>query len=365
MPLTLSHISEMKFLIVICNVIAFLCFTAPGFAEVRLPAGFTLKKFATVPNARSLAPVPKLGLIFVGTRGDSLYAVTQKGHTILLADDLYVPNGIAWKDGYLYVAEQHRLIRFKIGDALPAKWPKPEILFTDFPNIRLHGWRYAAFGPDGALYVSIGSPCNICEINNFEGTILRFDPTTWVPTVFARGIRNSVGIAFDPRNGDMIFTDNGADNMGDNIPPDEINRAATAGLHFGFPYFGGGSARTTEFKGAPLPENRAPLYGFQAHVAPLGLHFYRADRFPEHYRHGVFVAQHGSWNRTIPVGYQISFLVMDQRGKVVREEPFLTGWLSKNGDVTARPVDIAPWTNGSLLISDDAEDSLYILDYQE
>lgn len=332
---------------------------------MRLPPGFTLKKFATVPDARSLAPVPKLGLVFVGTRGDSLYAVTQKGRTILLTDTLNVPNGIAWKDGYLYVAEQHRLVRFKVGDALPAKWPKPEVLFTGFPNKRWHGWRYAAFGPRGALYVSVGAPCNICQINDYEGTILRFDPMTWVPTVFARGIRNSVGITFDPRTGDMIFTDNGADNMGDNVPSDEINRAANAGLHFGFPYFGGGSARTAEFKSARLPENRAPLYGFQAHVAPLGLHFYRANRFPERYQHGVFVAQHGSWNRTIPVGYQISFLVMDQRGKVLREEPFLTGWLENDGNIIARPVDIAPWTNGSLLISDDAGDSLYLLDYQE
>ena len=354
----------------------FLCllsfFISPTWAEITLPKGFSLTTFAHVPDARSMAPAPELGVIFVGTRSNAIYAIHDKNRdgkaesVQRLQNNLNVPNGIAWKNGYLYVAEQHRLIRFHVGDSFPNKWPYPEILYSNFPDKSWHGWRYAAFGPDGGLYVSIGAPCNICSLRTIEGTIIRFEPQTWVPTVFAKGIRNSVGFDFDPINGNMIFTDNGADNMGDDIPADELNRAQIGGLHFGYPYYGGGNSRTREFKNEPIPLNRQPIHNFQAHVAPLGVRFYTGNRFPERYKNGVFVAQHGSWNRTKPVGYQISFLPFDHRGSaIIKEEAFLTGWLAENGDVSGRPVDLANWADGRLLISDDAADKIYILDYQE
>jgi len=338
---------------------------------LNLPEGFSLRTFAHVPGARSLVGVPELGAIFVGTRDSALYVIldtdqnAQADKVKRLSNDLKVPNGLAWKDGFLYVAEQHRLVRFAIGNQIPDQLPPPEVLYTDFPDKRWHGWRYATFGPDGGLYVSIGVPCNICQPKSIEGTILRFEPDTWVPVVFAQGIRNSVGLAFDPISKDLFFTDNGADNMGDDVPPDELNRAPVGGLHFGYPYFGGGQTRTTEFLERTLPANRPPVHGFQAHVAPLGLEFYQGKRFPERYQNGVFVAQHGSWNRSTPVGYQVSFHPFDERGNLGAQEAFLTGWLSlEDHAVTGRPVDLEEWADGRLLISDDYEGVVYILDYQ-
>ncbi|WP_167730522.1 PQQ-dependent sugar dehydrogenase [Terasakiella sp. SH-1] len=345
--------------------------SSPSWADLRLPVGFSLSEFAHIPGARSLAPAPEIGAVFVGSRGSAIHMIVDHNHdgkadnVIRLINSLKVPNGIAWKDGYLYVAEQHRLIRFHIGDQRPKKLRSPEVLFDKFPDRRWHGWRYAKFGPDGGLYISIGAPCNICSLRGQEGTILRFDPTSWVPSIFAKGVRNSVGFDFDPITQDLIFSDNGADHMGDDLPPDELNRAPLGGLHFGYPYFGGGDTRTTEFLRHQLPENRLPIHKFQAHVAPLGVHFYQGKRFPEYYRQGVFVAQHGSWNRSIPVGYQISFLAFDHYGKVLKEEAFISGWLNAEHDVSGRPVDLTTWADGRLLISDDSEDKVYIVDYHK
>jgi glucose/arabinose dehydrogenase len=344
--------------------------TVPAVANPVLPNGFSLTTFANVDGARSLSPVADLGVVFVGSRGRSLYAVIDQNHdgvaedVRLLRDDLKVPNGVAWKDGYLYVAEQHRLIRFYVGDALPDIWPSEEILYEGFPDDRWHGWRYAAFGPDGALYVTIGVPCNICMTNGHEGTILKFDPDSWQPQVFATGIRNSVGLAFHPTTGALYFTDNGADNMGDDLPPDELNRADKSGLNFGYPFYGGGLARTDLSAHMMVPKNSLPIHQFQAHVAPLGLHFYQDESFPEKYHGGLFVAQHGSWNRSEPVGYKISFFPINKKGDVGKEDDFITGWLKPDGDILARPVDIKPWTDGRLLISDDYGDQIYLLDYR-
>lgn len=344
----------------------FLClillWSLPAKADITLPSGFSLQTFAKVPNARSLVAVPERGMVFVSTRKNAIYAIMDKDQdgkaesVTHILKGLNVPNGIAWKADYLYVAEQHRLVRYKFGN-----WDNPEILYDKFPNKSWHGWRSMTFGLDGGLYVSIGAPCNICSLTGHEGTILRFEPKTWHPVIFAHGVRNSVGLAFDPISNDMFFSDNGADNMGDDLPPDELNRAPHGGLHFGYPYYGGGTARTYRFRDQTIPVNRPPLYEFQAHVAPLGLHFYESDRFPERYKNGIFVALHGSWNRSSPVGYQISFLSFNAQRQVIKEEPFLTGLKEKG----MRPVDLATWADGRMLISDDASDKVYILDYQE
>jgi glucose/arabinose dehydrogenase len=312
-----------------------------------------------------MAPAPEHGVIFVGSRDEDVFAVYDQNKDGVaervqrILTDLNVPNGIAWRKGYLYIAEQHRLVRYKFG-----QWQNPEVLYSDFPDKDWHGWRYAAFGPHGGLYVSIGAPCNVCDLDGMEGTIIRFEPQTWVPVITAHGVRNSVGFDFDPINHDLLFTDNGADFMGDDLPPDELNRAQVGGLHFGYPYYGGGQARTSDFMDHKIPPNRPPIHEFQAHVAPLGVHFYTGNNFPERYKEGVFVAQHGSWNRSSRVGYQVVFLPFDQRQQVIREERFAHGWLRPNQAVTGRPVDIKTW-NDSLLISDDGADAIYIVNYHE
>ncbi|WP_419797830.1 MAG: PQQ-dependent sugar dehydrogenase [Terasakiella sp.] len=355
----------------ICLFLVALLASFPAFANPILPDGFRLKTFAYVPGARTLVGVPELGIVFVGTRETAIYAILdvnrdgEAEEVRLLSNNFIVPNGLAWKNGFLYVIEQHRLVRYKIGTQLPKELPEPEVLFDQFPNKRWHGWRYGVFGPDGGLYVSIGAPCNICRIRGIEGTILRFDPDTWVPVVFAHGVRNSVGLAFDPITRDLFFTDNGADNMGDDIPADELNRAPVAGLHFGYPYFGGGQSRISDFINETPPANRPPVHAFQAHVAPLGIEFYTGNRFPERYNHGLFVAQHGSWNRSTPVGYRISFHPFDERGNISGEEAFIDGFLGENDHPIARPVDLEQWAHGRLLISDDSEGAVFILDYEE
>ena len=333
---------------------------------VSLPDGFAIKLYADAPEARSLVPVPALGAVIVGQRkGSRIHAIVDRDldgtaeDVVILRRGLKSPNGIDWRDGYLYVAEQHRLIRLK-GDTLAAlAEAEPEVLFDGFPDDPWHGWRYARFAPDGSLYVSVGAPCNICSVDGLEGTIVRFDPETWKPEVYASGVRNSVGFAFQPGTGDLFFTDNGADNMGDDSPPDELNHAPVAGSWFGFPYFGGGADRTSDFSGRPLPRNPIyPVVEFGAHVAALGISFYEGDMFPRAFSGDAFVAQHGSWNRTIPDGYRV-VRVRFENGRAVGYEHFAEGFLLPDGSTWGRPVDIKPLPDGSLLVSDDRRDAVY------
>lgn len=358
-------------LMVAFGMIAFMRPAEASALDVDLAPGFTLSKVADVPDARSLVPVPELGVIFVGSRGERIHMIVDadldgSAESVKeIAAGLNVPNGIAWQDGYLYVAEQHQLVRYWVGDQIPDRLENPELLYDKFPNKRWHGWRYAAFGPDRALYVSIGVACNICETQGLEGTIVRMAAdSSWIPEIYAQGIRNSVGITFDPTTGHMLFTDNGADNMGDDVPPDELNRATAAGRDFGFPYYGGGDIRTPDFKALVVGATEAPEHEFRAHVAPLGLHIYSEDRFPERYKGGAFVALHGSWNRTTPVGYKIVHVPLGDQISLEPQEDIVSGWLQEDESITARPVDIKPWTGGRLLISDDAGDAVYLLDYR-
>jgi glucose/arabinose dehydrogenase len=339
-------------------------------AGIRLPPGFAIELFARVPGARSLAPAPELGLLFVGSRGDAIHAVELRpdgraGAVRTALGGLNVPNGIAWRDGFLYVAEQHRLVRFRIrGPADLGAAAEPEVLYDRLPDKRWHGWRYAGFGPDGRLYVAVGAPCNVCRVSGLEGTIVRFAPEGGPPEVYARGVRNSVGLDFHPRTGELYFTDNGADFMGDDEPPDELNHAPQPGLHFGFPYFGGGRSRTAEFRDEPPPGPTVPpAVAFGAHVAALGLHFYRGARFPAEYRTDAFVAQHGSWNRTVPDGYRVVRVRMTPDGRALGHEPFAEGWLMPDGRRWGRPVDIKELPDGSLLVSDDHAGAVWRISY--
>jgi len=337
--------------------------TAEVLEAVKLPQGFKIQLYANVPGARTLVSVPELGLIYIGSRrGNAIHAIRNDGNdreVFKAAGGFKVPNGIAWKDGWLYVAEQHRLVRLPALSDGTLDTSRTEVLFDKLPDDSWHGWRYAAFGPDGALYVAIGAPCNVCELSGLEGTIQRFDPQTWEPEPYALGVRNSVGLAFHPENGGLYFTDNGADMMGDDSPPDELNHAPKAGLHFGYPYYGGGQDRTRDFAGQTPPQDiQFPVVPFNAHVAALGIEFYRGQMFPKDYRGDAFVAQHGSWNRSIPDGYRIMRIRFDETGQAAGKEIFADGFL-KNGRKLGRPVDIETLPDGSLLISDDHAGAVY------
>jgi glucose/arabinose dehydrogenase len=337
----------------------------PRLSQLRLPDDLAVSVFARVLGARSLAVAAPLNAVFVGTRGDTVYAaidadrdgVAETVRPVLF--NLQSPNGIAWHEGWLYVAEQHQLTRYPARAIEEIVAAKPEILFDDLPDKRHHGWRYVAIGPDRRIYVAVGSPCNICEPQGIEGTIQRFPLAGGAPETFARGIRNSVGLAFHPESGVLYFTDNGADGMGDDSPPDELNRADRPGLDFGFPIFGGGDHRTWDYRTrTPARDLVFPIVPFGAHVAALGLHVYRGGALPARYRGDIFVAQHGSWNRAVPDGYRIARVRLAADGRATWE-PFIEGWLGADGRVWGRPVDVTELPDGSLIVSDDRASVIY------
>lgn len=339
---------------------------------IRLPPGYKIEPYARVPGARSMAVVPSLGVVFVGTRSDTVFAVLDEdgdGHAEevrAVLSGLKVANGIAWLNGWLYVAEQHRVVRFPAPDLKTLARSRPEVLFANLPDDPWHGWRYSRFGPDGKLYIAVGSPCNICRTDGLEGAIVRMNKDGGRPEIFASGVRNSVGFDFQPATGELFFTDNGADNMGDDSPPDEFNHAPEKGQWFGFPYFGGGHDRTPDFRGDPLPRTPVfPVIDFNAHVASLGISFYRGAMFPSNIRGDAFVAQHGSWNRTVPDGYRVVRIHFNPRTrKAVKKEIFADGWLQ--GDQSwGRPVDVKELSDGSLLVSDDRRGAIYRITYNK
>jgi glucose/arabinose dehydrogenase len=341
-------------------------FAQARLSDLQLPDGLAIEEFAQVPSARTLVVVPELDAMFVGSRGSDLHAVIGGISDSGGGGELYkIPysfrsvNGLAWHDGVLYIAEQHRVLRWRLPDRDAIRSFAPEEIYAGLPDKRHHGWRYIAVGPDEKLYVGVGAPCNICAIDGLEGTITRMNLDGSDVEVFARGIRNTVGLAFHPETGVLYFTDNGADNMGDDTPPEELNRADRPGLHFGYPYFGGGTDRTPQFSNAPLPGPvEAPVATFGAHQAPLGVHHYRGSALPEEYRRDAFVALHGSWNRTQKAGYRVMRVKMDQAGNVTGTEVFIDGWLQGESS-WGRPVDIDELPDGSMLISDDYGGRIY------
>jgi len=337
--------------------------------RIKLPPGFAAEVYAEVDGARTLVVVEALNAVLVGTRGDYIYAVVdadgdfRADRVVRLRDDLKVANGIAWRDGFLYVAEQHRIVRIPAGDLETIARAEPQVIFDDLPDESHHGWRYAGFGPDGMLYVSVGAPCNICEVTGLEGTIIRLPADgSAEPEIYAHGVRNSVGFAFHPESGELFFTDNGADWMGDDSPPDELNHATGPGQHFGYPYYGGGRDRTRQFlRQEPPALVTYPVVEFGAHVAALGMRFYGGDQFPADYRGDAFVAQRGSWNRSVPDGYRVMRVRFDGT-RVVDAEIFADGFL-QGVRAWGRPVDVAVLTDGSLLISDNRADAIYRITY--
>lgn len=348
----------------------------PSPADVRLPEGFRLRVWADgVEGARQLA-LGSRGTVFVGTReAGRVYALTDEDgdgradRVRTIAERLNRPNGVAFRDGALYVAEVSRILRYDgIEDRLDDP-PPPVLVYGGYPTDAHHGWKYIAFGPDSMLYVPVGAPCNICAPGPGFATItrLRLDSTgradTAGPEVYARGVRNSVGFAWHPETGELWFTDNGRDLMGDDVPPDELNHAPAPGMHFGYPHCHGRAVRDPDFAaGHECAEFTPPAVEFDAHVAALGMLFYTGAMFPEAYRGQLLVAEHGSWNRTMPQGYRLT-LVRFEGGKAVGWEVFADGWLRRDR-AWGRPVALLQLPDGSVLVSDDRAGAVYRLTWE-
>jgi len=340
-------------------------FVLASIDDVEVPPGFIIEEYADVPKARSLA-LGDNGTLFVSTRkGRSVYAVVENAdgstRTIELLRGMTTPNGIAFHEGDLFVAEINRVYRYAdIEEHLDAA-PEAEILDIDLPSDRHHGWRYIGFGPDDKLYISIGAPCNVCDEVGYA-QIIRMNADGSERQLFASGVRNSVGFTWHPSTGELWFTDNGRDMMGDDIPPCELNHAPRAGLHFGFPYCHGEDVVDPRFgKGRDCADYRPPVQELGPHVAPLGVKFYTGDMFPAAYRNQVFIAEHGSWNRSKKIGYRITLVRLDG-DRAVSYEPFAFGWL-QGQSVSGRPVDLVVKEDGSLLVSDDLAGKIYRISY--
>jgi len=356
--------------------------------KIKVPDGFKVELYAIVPDARHMAVGTNVGVVFVGTRKSKAYAVTDRDGDHV-ADEVKefapslkksVPNGMCFtKDGFLYVIEHNRALLFPAAEFF---YESPDVAVAVIAEQLIpkedesfnHGARTCAIGPDNKLYITLGQPFNVPPKEKLKGFaeagiggIIRMDRDGKNREVFARGIRNSVGLDFNPANGELWFTDNQVDGMGDDIPPGELNRAPKPGMNFGFPWYGGGKIRTVEYKDDEPPADVTfPAVEYAAHAADLGMRFYAAEQFPEKWRGGIFAAEHGSWNRTKPVGGRIMFTSVKADGSADKTEVFAEGWLDpKTGRYLGRPVDVAIALDGSMLVSDDLSGAIWRISYGE
>lgn len=335
--------------------------------KIKLPPGFSISVYAEVPNARSMT-LSESGVLYVGNRSeDKVYAVTDENNdgkadkVYVVASGLNSPNGVAFKNGHLYIATISSILKLENIEANLANPTKPITIFDKYPEDQHHGWKFIAFGPDGKLYVPVGAPCNICKSEKpVYASITRINDDGTGMEIFANGIRNSVGFSWHPVTKQLWFTDNGRDLLGNDIPSDELNNAPAAGMHFGYPYCHQGDIPDPEFgKGKNCSDYTPPVEKLGAHVASLGLRFYTGTMFGEAYKNQIFIAEHGSWNRTEPVGYRIVTIKLDSTGKSMGSNIFAEGWLQPDGKVLGRPVDVAIKQDGSMLISDDYSGVIY------
>lgn len=355
--------------------------------RIKLPDGFKIELYAIVPDARHMAVGPQGIVTFVGTRKDKVWAVTDRNKD-RVADEVKdfapslqfsIPNGPCFsKDGFLYIAEQNRVLLFPAAEffyespdvAAFNLVKKGELIPPEHESFN-HTARVCKIGPDGKIYISLGQPFNVAPAESLEtfkkhgiGGIIRMNTDGTGREVYTYGVRNSVGHDFHPVTGELWFTDNQVDGMGDDIPPGEINRQTEAGQNFGHPWYGGGSIRTTEYEGQEVPvEVVMPAVEMDAHAADLGMTFYTGNMFPARYKNAIFSAQHGSWNRTTPIGARVMVTFIDDEGKAT-SEVFAEGWIDENGEYLGRPVDVAQLRDGSLLVSDDLAGALYRISYE-
>ncbi|WP_111429622.1 PQQ-dependent sugar dehydrogenase [Rhodobacteraceae bacterium DSL-40] len=357
--------------------------------HINVPDGFEASLYAVVPDARSMAVAPQGTVVFTGTRKDKVWSVVDRDRN-RVADEVKdfapsvtfdIPNGPCFSpDGFLYIAERNRVLSFPAAEfffegpdqPVAVVVPQGELIPAEEESFN-HTARVCRVGPDGKLYISIGQPHNVPPVDKHElyaklgiGGILRMNPDGSGREVYTSGIRNSVGHDFNPANGDLWFTDNQVDGMGDDIPPGELNRQTAAGQHFGFPWVNG-AVEIPDYTDVPRPEGVEfvpPQVEMQAHAADLGMRFYTGKSFPEKYRGGIFSAQHGSWNRTEPVGARVMFTALDEEGNAAGTEVFADGWLDEEtGEYRGRPMDIAFLPDGSMLVSDDFAGAIWRIAY--
>jgi glucose/arabinose dehydrogenase len=362
----------MKKIIVVLSLFSlFLSIPTKSFAKdniqldkIKLPPGFEISIYATgLPNARSMALSPN-GTLFVGSRdAGNVYAVLPDKTIITIAKGLYMPNGVTFHNGSLYVAEVNKVLRYDDIEAHLYDIPKPTIIYAKFPNNLWHGWKYIRFGPDNKLYIPVGMPCNVCEAGAPYGSLWRMNPDGTGLELYAKGIRNTVGFDWDPLTKELWFTDNGRDMMGDDIPPDELNHAPDKGMNFGFPYCHGKNIHEPKYGNKhDCSEFTPPEVELGPHVAALGMRFYTGKMFPPEYQNQIFIAEHGSWNRSTPIGYRITLVKLDKNRKAISYETFAQGWLQGSSS-WGRPVDILIMPDGSMLVSDDKADAIYQIKY--
>jgi glucose/arabinose dehydrogenase len=357
-------------------------------AKIKLPKGFKIALYAIVPDARHIAVGPQGIVTFVGTRKNKVWSVTDRDKD-RVADEVKefapsiefkIPNGVCFsKDGFLFIAEQNRVLVFPAAeffyegsDVAAFQVVKQGELIPPEEESYNHTSRVCRIGPDDKLYITLGQPFNVPAPEKLDlykkvgiGGMIRMSREGKDREVFAWGIRNSVGMDINPKDKSVWFTDNQVDGMGDDIPPGELNRADKPGMNFGFPYYGGGKTRTTEYKDQTPPADLTfPQVEMVAHAADLGMMFYTGKSFPQKYRGGIFSAQHGSWNRTVPVGARVMFTSLKEDGTADKTEPFAEGWLTENGEYLGRPVDVAQLPDGSILVSDDLAGALYRISYE-
>ena len=339
-------------------------------ATIRLPDGFVIEPFADVPNARQMA-WGEQGTLFVGTRRDGrVFAVTDgdgdgRGERVReIASGLQMPSGVAFRDGALYVGAVSTILRFDDIETRLDDPPAPVVVTDRLPSDQHHGWKVLGFGPDGYLYAPVGAPCNVCRVDGYYGSVLRMRPDGSEIEVYARGVRNSVGLAWHPVTGELWFTDNGRDHLGDDLPPCELNRARETGLHYGFPFCHAGTLRDPNLGGdGECADAEPPAQALGPHVAPLGLAIHSGTNVPDSYRGAVFIAEHGSWNRTRKIGYRITVVrLADDHRTALGYETFADGWL-KNERAWGRPADVLEAPDGSLMVSDDRAGKVYRIRY--
>ncbi len=358
-------------------------------ANIKLPAGFKIGLYAVVPDARHMAVGPQGIVTFVGTRKTKVWSVTDRNKNRVADEvkdfapsiDFAIPNGPCFsKDGFLYIAEQNRVLVFPAAEFF---YESPDVaafnvlkqgdLIPADEESYNHTARVCRIGPDKKLYISLGQPFNVAPQEKLQkyrdtgiGGIIRVNTDGSGREVYTYGVRNSVGMDFNPNNGELWFTDNQVDGMGDDIPPGELNRQTEAGQHFGHPWYGGGTTRTNEYKDDAPPDGIVhPAVEMIAHAADLGMHFYTGKMFPSKYVGGIFSAQHGSWNRTTPVGARVMFTSVNEDGSVGETTPFAEGWIDENEEYLGRPVDVAQLRDGSLLVSDDLAGAIYRIWYEK
>ncbi|MEL6988122.1 MAG: sorbosone dehydrogenase family protein [Bacteroidota bacterium] len=341
-------------------------------SKITLPTGFKIDTYATgVENARSMDLSPS-GTLFVGTRKDGrVYALkdTDGDHKVdqkyTLIEDLNMPNGVAFRNGSLFIAEVNRILRFDDIESKLDNPGEPVVVYDEYPTKTHHGWKYIAFGPDDKLYVPVGAPCNVCdEDDKIYASITRMNPDGSGLEVVQEGVRNTVGFTWHPTDKQLWFTDNGRDWLGDDSPACELNHAPKDFMHFGFPYCHEGKTLDPKFgKGKDCKDYTKPVQNLGPHVAPLGLEFYTGNSFPKQYNNQIFIAEHGSWNRTEPIGYRITLVNLDANQNATSYETFAEGWL-QNGKSWGRPVDIELMPDGSMLVSDDFGDAVYRIWYE-